>query len=191
MDAHPTQLLRQGVLAGEVILGAVAPDGPGRAALDACARLEARVMTWPQAARDEEGAQQAASAALDEAGKVRTLVVEPALEAAGGDAALVAALDRTWNVVRATANAAFIPHGGGKIVLVGPRGGSAHGEALRAGLENLARTLSIEWARHQIRPTMIAPAAATADDEVATLVAFLASPAGDYYSGCRFELGSA
>jgi NAD(P)-dependent dehydrogenase (short-subunit alcohol dehydrogenase family) len=191
VDADPATVLRAGLLAGEVVLGAVAA-APGRAALDECAALEARVLTWPQGSRDEEGAQAAVADALREAGKVGTLVVEPRLEGADRDLALVTALDETWNVVRATANAALIPGGGGKIVLIGPRADQApHTEALRHGLENMARTLSIEWARHQVRPTMIAPGAATGDAEVATLVAFLASPAGDYYSGCRFELGSA
>jgi NAD(P)-dependent dehydrogenase (short-subunit alcohol dehydrogenase family) len=37
----------------------------------------------------------------------------------------------------------------------------------------------------------IAPGDASSADDVAALVAFLASPAGDYYSGCRFTLGEA
>ena len=63
-------------------------------------------------------------------------------------------------------------------------------EAARAALENLARTLSAEWARYGITVTAIAPGRSTTDDEVASLVAFLTSVAGDYYSGCRFELGA-
>jgi NAD(P)-dependent dehydrogenase (short-subunit alcohol dehydrogenase family) len=55
----------------------------------------------------------------------------------------------------------------------------------------VARTLSIEWARYAITATMIAPGAASGDGDVAALVSFLCSPAGDYYSGCRFELGVA
>jgi hypothetical protein len=35
----------------------------------------------------------------------------------------------------------------------------------------------------------IAPGVQTADDEVAELVCFLVSPAGEYFSGCVFELG--
>jgi hypothetical protein len=34
------------------------------------------------------------------------------------------------------------------------------------------------------------PGNETSSAEVAELVAFLASPAGEYYSGCAFELGS-
>ena len=78
---------------------------------------------------------------------------------------------------------------GGQLLLLAPPPGDAGAEAARAGLENLARTLSIEWARHGIRPVAILPGAATEPEEVAELAAFLASPAGDYYSGCHFRLG--
>jgi citronellol/citronellal dehydrogenase len=81
---------------------------------------------------------------------------------------------------------------GGKLVFIAPPPGAGeHAEATRAALENLARTTSIEWARYAIRPTAIAPGDGTSADEVASLVAFLASPAGDYYSGCLFSLGEA
>ena len=40
-------------------------------------------------------------------------------------------------------------------------------------------------------PTTIAPGDATTPEAVGGLVAFLASKAGDYYSGCRFSLGEA
>jgi NAD(P)-dependent dehydrogenase (short-subunit alcohol dehydrogenase family) len=75
------------------------------------------------------------------------------------------------------------------IVLLAPAPGDAHAEAARAGLENMARTLSIEWARRGIRPVAIHPGRTTSPAELAELVAFLASPAGAYYSGCRFDLG--
>ena len=161
--------LRKGLLAGTTVLAAVPSEGPGAAAVTACVGL---------------GAEQVA-----EGGRIDVLVCESALPA--DDDGLVAALGETWDAIHAAANAALIPQEQGKIVLIGPRpDGGAHAEALRAGLENMARTLSIEWARYGIVPTMVAPGPATPDDEVATLVAFLASPAGDYYSGCRFDLGS-
>jgi NAD(P)-dependent dehydrogenase (short-subunit alcohol dehydrogenase family) len=112
------------------------------------------------------------------------LVVDAAALFAGaaGVEAVRAALDGAW--------AAIQPHAGGAklIVLLAPPPGDAHSEAARAGLENLARTLSIEWARLGIRPVAIHPGAATPAGEVAELAAFLASPAGAYYSGCRFDL---
>jgi len=101
------------------------------------------------------------------------------------------ALDAAWDAIRPAATETMIPAGGGRIVLLAPRPAGAVAEAVRAGLENLARTLSVEWARFQVRPVAILPGTATSSAEVAELVAFLASPAGEYYSGCAFALGSA
>jgi len=101
-----------------------------------------------------------------------------------------AVLDGAWLAVRPVATAAMIEHGGGLVVLLAPRPGGAGEEAARSGLENLARTLSVEWARFGVRPVAILPGDATSPAEVAELVAFLASPAGGYYSGCAFTLGA-
>jgi hypothetical protein len=111
----------------------------------------------------------------------------------GGEAGLTAALNDAWQHVSAAANHALIPSGdGGKVVLIAPRAGvGRHADAARAALENLARTLSIEWARYGITTTAVAPGASTSEDDVALLVAFVLSAAGDYFSGCRFELGAA
>ncbi|HWF71971.1 MAG TPA: hypothetical protein VG186_01430 [Solirubrobacteraceae bacterium] len=111
---------------------------------------------------------------------------------AGGPAALRAAVDDAWSAIHAIATAAFIPSGqGAVIVLLAPRPRDGqYASAVRAALENLARTLSIEWARFAITTTAIAPGAGTTDEEIAALVAFLVSPAGGYFSGCRFELGA-
>jgi NAD(P)-dependent dehydrogenase (short-subunit alcohol dehydrogenase family) len=101
-----------------------------------------------------------------------------------------AALDGAWLSIRPVATAAMIERGGGRIVLLAPRPGDAVAAGIRAGLENLARTLSVEWARFAVRPVAILPGSATSSAEVAELAAFLASPAGEYYSGCAFELGA-
>ena len=104
----------------------------------------------------------------------------------------LASIDRAWFAVRAVANGALIPASAGAIVLVGPRpDAAAHIEGVRAALENLARTLSIEWARYGLTATAVAPGSKTDDDDLATLIAFLCSVAGAYYSGCRFDLGLA
>jgi NAD(P)-dependent dehydrogenase (short-subunit alcohol dehydrogenase family) len=62
---------------------------------------------------------------------------------------------------------------------------------MRAALENLARTLSVEWARYGITAVALWPGADTTDAELAELACFLISPAGGYFSGCRFELSGA
>ena len=94
------------------------------------------------------------------------------------------ALDEAWDAIRAH----MLPPKKGLIVLIAPPPGDAHAEAARAGLENLARTLSIEWARHGIRPVTILPGSGTDPHATAELVAFLASRAGAYYAGCAFTL---
>src|SRR5215211_1138206 len=59
------------------------------------------------------------------------------------------ALDAAWDAIRAGA----LPpeHTRGLIVLIAPPPGDPHAQATRAGFENLARSLSIEWARHGTR----------------------------------------
>jgi NAD(P)-dependent dehydrogenase (short-subunit alcohol dehydrogenase family) len=108
-----------------------------------------------------------------------------AFAASSGASAVRAALDDGWDAIRGSLA------DGQLIVLLAPPPGDAHAAAARAGLENMARTLSIEWARREIRPVAVHPGATTPAEEVAELVAFLASPAGAYYSGCRFDLGRA
>jgi NAD(P)-dependent dehydrogenase (short-subunit alcohol dehydrogenase family) len=107
-----------------------------------------------------------------------------------GRVALGRCLQETWGVTRATANVVFLPgEQGGRILYIAPRPLSGrHADAACAGLENLARTLSIEWSRHAITTVAIAPGDGTSDEEVAALSAYLASPAGAYFSGCLLDL---
>ncbi len=77
---------------------------------------------------------------------------------------------------------------GGRVVSTPAPDAGEYATAARAGLENLARTLSIEWARCGIATVAIAPGESTAASEVAALVAYLASPAGAYFSGCLLDL---
>ena len=74
------------------------------------------------------------------------------------------------------------------MVYLAPAAGGEHARAACAALENLARTLSIEWSRHGITTVALAPGAGTSPAEVAGLVAYLASPAGAYFSGCLLDL---
>ena len=172
-------VLRDGLLAATTVLTA-----PATPYADACARLGAEVRAVDADLLDE-GAVEAAVGPCD-----ALLVDAAALFGDGGPDALRRALDGAWCAMRATANAAFIPDDrGGKVVLVAPRpGAGAHAEALRAGLENLSRTTSIEWSRYAITPTTVRPGPTTTIVETAELVAYLVSPAGNYFSGCVLDL---
>jgi citronellol/citronellal dehydrogenase len=176
MDA--TALLRPGLLAGRVVA-----LGGGEALGAPLAALGARTVELAPTLDEDD-------AAACVGGDVDVLLhdLRP-LFAAGGDDALRAALDPAWVAIRAVVNAAFIPDGrGGKVMLIAPPPGGAAAAGVRAAAENLARTLSIEWARHDVRIVAITPGAGTSDDRIAALAAYLASPAGDYFSGCKLAL---
>jgi NAD(P)-dependent dehydrogenase (short-subunit alcohol dehydrogenase family) len=179
----------------------------GEAICELCTTLGARVRECDVNAdgdADEEGA--SVERLLADFAGVELLVVDGAglFARAGkdGDArqALRVCLAASWQITRAVAEHAFLTSGrGGRIVYVTPSAGaqrsavSEHADAARAGLENLARTLSIEWARHGITAVAITPGADGADPfaragEVAALTAYLASPAGSYFSGCLLDL---
>jgi hypothetical protein len=144
-------------------------------------------------ALDPELGELDAAAWAAERAPVHALVYDAATSFAdGGMGGLRAAVDDGWSAIQAIATAALIPavHDTA-IVLLAPRvGAGRHATAVRAALENTARTLSIEWARFAITTTVVAPGAGTTDEEIATLVAFLVSRAARYLSGCRFELGA-
>jgi NAD(P)-dependent dehydrogenase (short-subunit alcohol dehydrogenase family) len=175
-----TGILRPGALAGVTVLAA-----PATALAGACATAGAEVVALAADLLDE-AATEAATTPCDV-----LLVDAGALFGAGGPEALRRALDGAWSATRAVAARHLIAAGrGGKVVLVAPRPAAGpHAGAARAGLENLARTTSIEWARHAITPTAILPGPETADAEVAEVVAYLAAGAGDYFSGCALALG--
>lgn len=124
-------------------------------------------------------------------------------------------VEGTWLVTHAVATKAMIPSGrGGRIVSVtlSPHNGMpgmAHSGAARAAVENLMRTLAVEWARFKIGLVAVAagqfgtqtlltkypqaivervaetiPARRLGTErEFATLVAYLCSPAADFLSG--------
>jgi NAD(P)-dependent dehydrogenase (short-subunit alcohol dehydrogenase family) len=208
-----TEMLRPDLLAGVSIVLARAGGGsaPERAELTAtvpstCTGLGARVFECELAASgdvaaDDAAVAQAVARALAELGEVDLLLLDAASafarergrDGTGAEGGLVRALEASWRVTQAVANAAFIERrAAGRIVYVAPPPGvGTHAEAARAGLENLARTLSIEWARYGIAPVTIAPGAESSPEETAALVAYLASPAGDYFSGCLLDLRGA
>ncbi len=51
-----------------------------------------------------------------------------------------------------------------------------------------ARTLGVEWARLGVRTVTLLPGPATGPDDLAELVGYVASPAGDYFSGTAIAL---
>ena len=128
----------------------------------------------------------------------------------------------TWQMTHAAATKAFIPQQRGKVVsiTVSPHQGfpgMVHTGAARAAVENMMRTLSVEWARFGIRTVAVAVGqfdtetlrtkypkevvenvAGTvplgrlgSEEEMAWLIAYLASPAGDFYSGCVITIDGA
>jgi citronellol/citronellal dehydrogenase len=122
-------------------------------------------------------------------------------------------LDATWSVTRVVATRSMIPRRSGLIVFLGfspLRGipGFAHACAGRAAVANLASGLALEWSRYRIRSVCVAAGTIATDalasygdnaverwrrsvpmgrlgspQEVASLIAFLASAGGAYITG--------
>ncbi len=128
----------------------------------------------------------------------------------------------TWQMTHAAATKAFIPQRGGKVIslTVSPHmgfPGMVHTGAARAAVENMMRTLSVEWARFDVKLVAIAvgqfdtetlrtkyPKAVVenvantvplgrlgTEEEMAWLIAYLGSPAGDFFSGCVLTIDGA
>jgi citronellol/citronellal dehydrogenase len=125
----------------------------------------------------------------------------------------------TWLMTHAAATKAFIPQEGGKIISVtlSPHNGMpamVHSGAARAAVENMMRTLAVEWSRFGIKTCALAAGQFATDtflekypeailehvagsiplgrtgrsEEMAWLVAYLASPAGDFISGTTITI---
>ncbi|HEY7951554.1 MAG TPA: SDR family oxidoreductase [Solirubrobacteraceae bacterium] len=187
---NAAELLRPGLLQGASLLLAGPPTLLGAAVEEAFSELGAHVSTCLPDGQDEGAIDAAVARVLAEAGSIDVLVVEGAgLFVEGASGALRACLDSAWNVTRAVVNAAFIGRGGRIVFLAPAAEAGEHAMATRAGLENLARTLSVEWARHDVNTIAIAPGSSTSAQEIAALAAYLASPAGTYFSGCLLDLG--
>jgi NAD(P)-dependent dehydrogenase (short-subunit alcohol dehydrogenase family) len=189
------ELLRAGILERVVIVVAGASEGElGEAVAQRCVALGASVRRLDVYGQGEEAIAASVAELVAGDGTVDLLVNDAAslfARAQPGLPALRACLDASWNATRAIAAAAFLDDGatGGRIVNVAPRPSAGeYAAAARAGLENLARTLSTEWARHAVVVTTIAPGERSSAANIGQLVAFLATPAGGYYSGCLFSL---
>ena len=181
--------------------------------------------------RDEEAVEGLVDWVLERHGRLDVLVnnaggqfMSPSesISAKGFRTVIELNLQGSWNMTHAAATKAFIPQGGGKVlsVTLSPHGGMpgiVHSSAARAGVENMTRTLSVEWARFGIRLVAVAPGQIATDafrtnypeivadqvagtipigrlgtpEEVAWLIAYLASPAGDFFSGAVLTMDGA
>jgi NAD(P)-dependent dehydrogenase (short-subunit alcohol dehydrogenase family) len=196
--------LRAGVLEGTAILLAGPAAEPASGSLgervgETCSGLGARLasvglLDEESRSLEEAGVDADVDEALERMGSIDVLVIDARalFDAAGADtrAALLVCLDASWNATRAVVNRALLERGvGGRIVYLAPSPvDGAHAQATVAGLENLARTLSIEWSRHRVTTVTVAPGIDTSPEQVAAVVAYLASPAGAYFSGCLLDL---
>src|SRR6476469_3644178 len=125
----------------------------------------------------------------------------------------------TWLMTHAAATKAFIPQGGGKVlsVTLSPHNGMPGMVHAGAAVENMMRTLAVEWARFGIKTCALAAGQFATEtlltkypqvvvenlersipigrarraEEMAWLVAYLASPAGDFVSGTTITIDGA
>ena len=137
----------------------------------------------------------------------------------GWEAVIRNNLNGTFFMTREVAVRAMIPARRGRVVMVTAmvvRGfpGMAHTGAARAGVENLTRSLAIEWSQHNLRVNCVAPgnnirSSGTARygeealevarkatpvrrlgtvDEVSRVIVFLASDRNDFVTGSIFQV---
>src|SRR5262245_9361894 len=181
--------------------------------------------------RDEEAVDRLFDGVLERHGRVDVLVnnaggqfLSPAeaISPKGFRTVIELNVQGTWLMTHAAATKAFIPQGGGKVlsVTLSPHHGMpgmVHSGAARAAVENMMRTLAVEWARFGIKTCALAAGQFKTEtlmtkypkvvvdnlerwipigragraEEVAWLVAYLASPAGDFYSGTTITMDGA
>jgi citronellol/citronellal dehydrogenase len=141
--------------------------------------------------------------------------VQPAqsLKPKGFAAVVSANLDATFQITQAVATRAMIPQKRGAIVnmvidMWNGTPGAAHAGAARAGVENLTKSLSMEWAEYGIRVNAVAPGTIDTGgldgypsevkeglqsvipigrfgrpEEIAWMIAYLVSEAGAFITG--------
>lgn len=216
---------------GATVVGCGRREEPIAETAEAIRGLGAEAMTQAMDIRDEEAVDSLFDRVLETYGRVDVLVnnaggqfLSPAeaISPKGFRTVIELNVTGTWLMTHAAATKAFIPQEGGKVlsVTLAPHNGMpgmVHSGAARAAVENMMKTLSIEWARFQIKLCALAaghfdtatlrtkyPAEFAAnigntvplgrlgtEDEWAWLVAYLASPAGDYYSGATITMDGA
>jgi citronellol/citronellal dehydrogenase len=181
--------------------------------------------------RDEEAVARLLDGVLERHGKLDVLVnnaggqfLSPAeaISPKGFHTVTELNVQGTWLMTHTAATKAFIPQGAGKIlsVTLSPHHGMpgmVHSGAARAAVENMMRTLAVEWARFGITTCALAAGQFATEtlltkypqvvvenlersipigragraEELAWLVAYLASPAGDFVSGTTITIDGA
>ena len=195
--------------------------GPTRAELEA---LGGRVLATVCDIRDREAVAAFVGQVMDTFGRIDGLVnnaggqfLSPAEDISpnGWDTVIETNLTGPWTLTQAVMLAHLRDHGGAvvNITMDNARGtpGMAHSGAARAGIQNLTKTLAVEWARFGIRVNAVAPGIIDSgglqkypraiqrqmagfaktipakrfgsESEVASLVTFLLSPGANYLSG--------
>jgi citronellol/citronellal dehydrogenase len=216
---------------GATVIGCGRRPEPLEETIEAIASRGGRAEADPMDIRDEAAVESLVDGVLERHGRLDVLVnnaggqfLSPAeaISPKGFRTVIELNVQGTWQMTHAAATKAFIPQRSGKVVSVtlSPHNGMpgmVHSGAARAAVENMMRTLSIEWSRFNIK--LCAVAAGQFDTEVlrtkypkevgenvartvplgrlgrpeemAWLIAFLASPAGDFLSGAVLTIDGA
>ncbi len=131
----------------------------------------------------------------------------------GWNAVINTNLNGTWNMTQQAAKKFFIPQKSGRIIniivmIYKGFAGMAHTGAARAGVDNLTKSLAVEWSRYNIRVNAIAPGIIRSSglanypeelvkamsakiplkrmgevEEVGNLILYLCSPMADFITG--------
>jgi citronellol/citronellal dehydrogenase len=216
---------------GAIVTGCGRRREPLEETAAAIARAGGRGEAVPADIREQDAVEQLVDGILERHGRLDLLVnnaggqfLSPAesVSPKGFRTVIELNVQGTWQMTHAAATRAFIPRRSGKVisVTISPHQGMpgmVHSGAARAAVENMMRTLSIEWARFNVK--LCAVAAGQFDTEVlrtkypkqvsenvartiplgrlgtpeemAWLIAYLASPAGDFFSGAVLTLDGA
>jgi citronellol/citronellal dehydrogenase len=216
---------------GATVIGCGRRAEPLEDMVGAVEGLGGRAEAQPMDIRDDEAVESLFDGVIERHGRLDLLVnnaggqfLSPAeaISPKGFRTVIDLNVNGTWLMTHAAASKAFIPQRRGKVlsVTLSPHNGMpgmVHSGAARAAVENMMRTLSVEWARFGITlvglaagqfgtetmrtkypPEVVAAVPRTVplgrlgtEEEMAWLIAYLASPAGDFFSGTVITLDGA